>query len=503
MENEQPVLESTPVNQDEDWNAWLNSDPDHANQHSTAFQIDPNAVSADPEAHVTKTPLTKNPVVLYSAMVGGLGLILLSGYTVFSLASNAGRRTPVAVVPQATEGTFGAPKQYVNHEQLELDRMKDRRDDSIANAATPSGKPAPNRQKVATTPQVVVQRIPVIQRVPVVQRVAAAPAPQSLPRVAAAPPPQAAPEPPIDPEEAWKESGETLYGAPSGEGPSVEPNPEPVADASTNQPIASFPNAPVQPGGNATIDDAIAVYDGQQPQQVAAAPVAAPATTPTTTPGDIPQPPPQPEKVAMADTTPEPIVTPIAEQKVIPGDASFGAKLVTAFGWDANQQAPIGKELKINVTEDFKKGKEIIVPKGSIVTATITNTSGGGFVQAEANMIQLPDKRSISIAQGMLSVETKSGFIQAKLHQPGKQSFLGNFARRLGQNAAYTVVGSVVPQGSGVGDQLIQQAAYTGLDTVNEAIDGSGQQLSPVSPSWMVKRNTDVELVARGDIPLQ
>jgi hypothetical protein len=501
---------SAPENSiDEEWQQWLNADPDEHSQVSTSFQITPISSVENPEEHETKVPLTRNPLFVYGATGTVFALVLFGGYSIFGFVSSLGKRQQVAVAPQVNQGQLFGEEKAIGPDaaDLQFDTMKNRRDNDMA---VPTATPKPDMKKASKgqTPRIVVQRVPVIQRVVVrdPQRTQSAPAP--IPKVMAQPieQPVAPPEPPLDPEQAWKESGENLYAPDAGEGPAVEPDNIPVADLSTEttnpQPTASsFPTSPTQPVANSTIDSAIAVYDGRptQTSPVLNQPVAevpSGGSDAVSVKGDTSQ------TVAMAeDSTSEPIVTPLEEQKTIPAESSIKAKLLTALQWDAQTTGPMGKELKLKVDSDFKKDGKVIVPKGAIASAVVTESSGG-MVQAEVSSIEIPGGSVVSIPSGMMKVETSNGFLQAKLKTPGQKSALTGFVARLGERAAYSVVGSVLPQGDGLGDQIAYDVANEGLNTMSTAINQGQQAQYNIPPLWMIKPKS-VDLVSYGDIPLQ
>jgi hypothetical protein len=131
----------------------------------------------------------------------------------------------------------------------------------------------------------------------------------------------------------------------------------------------------------------------------------------------------------------------------------------------------------------------------------------GQYILANVTRIETPSGQSYSIEPGMLTASTGDGFIGGKLHEPGHRSGVGTFISNLGRSALNIGVASIAPQGDEFSDRLTQNVIGSGLDSVNSAIDGNGNQRisrrSSIPSFYMVKPKTSVSLVANGDIQLE
>jgi hypothetical protein len=508
----------------DDWQAFLEEteveqpSPLGIGIDSATFPLIPDESVEDPEAHIKKVTFTKTPAFLWMLVTGGLTGFALLLFAVTSYLSDS--RKVVAAAPSA--GVFEEPNQG------KRDLLPSTPDDSGLKPIAPSVDQKPNVTKSVTLkqPRTVMDRP---SRVVYINRPSQGFTPTRVPRSAIAPtpftprpalPPVARPvfESSPQPEPVPEPIG-ALYAPDSGEGPTIEA--ETVASTSAQ-------SSPTQPN-NSAVDQALAIYDGTKVAQ---------ADTSASTTSDV-----EPSEVTTASaevktapaevdfasaevkTTPsaqgsEPLTSEeyakkhpqkaakealLARLAMIPQESKLKGQIMGMLTWGSQESFPVGEEIKILVKNDFEQFGKILVPKGSIAFAQSQKGTGGQYIMADVTRIELPDGRSLDIEPGLLTASTGDGFIEGKLKEPRKRGGVGRVVSQIGRGILTLGVASVVPEGDGFGDRVIQSVAGAGLDSVNDAMDGDrqGRGRAQIPSFYVIKPKTSIQLIANGDIQLQ
>jgi hypothetical protein len=299
-----------------------------------------------------------------------------------------------------------------------------------------------------------------------------------------------------------------LYAPDSGEGPQMQ-------DAVAMAP-ESAEGANLSQGKNASVDNALAIYDGTDPK-------ATPAVAMNSTEEVPPAPSALPQENTIAqvpDTSPQPLTASEFEKRypeeaaqenlkaqlaMIPAETTLKGQTMGMLSWNSQESFPVGEEIRIQVRSAFKQDGKVLIPKGSIAIAQSEKGTMGQYIVANVTRIETPLGLSYSIAPGMLTASTDDGFISGKLKEPSRGGGAGKFFSSLGRSALNIGVSSVAPEGDSFGDRLARNAIYSGLDSVNDGLDGDRRSnvRGQVPSFYMIKPKTSIQLIANGDIELQ
>jgi hypothetical protein len=452
----------------QDWNDFLEATA--ADPTPATFSLTPDESVEDPEAHVQTVPFRKTAGALWMMVTGGgVGFILLI-YGVASYVSNTSK--VVAVAPVGADPFQEKPK-----DNGFLPKAEESASIPIAD------KPKAVRSK-AVPPRVVYvpARNSAPQRSYISDRPTYRSAPVSAPVQAVARPVALRPVESIKPE-PLPEPISALYAAATEEGPQVETEVATDTVATTSK--------------NASIDEAIAIYDGidKKPAVVAAV---SPA------PKDVEAPLTSQE---YAQVHPNEVYWQsqqnlIARLAMIPAETTIKGQTMALLSWDTSESFPVGDEIRIKVSSDFKKDGETVIPKGSVAIAQAEKGTGGQFIMANVTRIETPSGKQFDIKPGMLTASTGDGMIEAKIKEPGQRGGAGRVLSRLGRTLLNVGVASALPQGDSFGDRVIQSTAIEGLDSLDSAIEPQQRSRSAAPSFYYLKPRTSIALVANGDIEL-
>jgi hypothetical protein len=475
----------------DDWDSLLSND------EPATFPLVPDESVEKPEAHIKPVKFTKTPLFLWGVVASGSVGFILSVYAVTSYVS--GTRKAVAVAPPADPNAFVSPRQQ--------------EEDFFPKA--PEGAPvapvavAPKNTTGKVSPRRTSARSPYQNRVVYLERpstrMARLPVQQSYsaPRVSA---PASRPQPAqvFKPAPLPEPIG-ALYAPDSGEGPQVE-------DTVPETPIAVTPVA--SQNTNPSVENALAIYDGTQPVAANTVERVEP-TVPALSPPQM-----SPIKVAeVSDSMPDPLTSEEFEKKfpqkaaqenliarlAIPAETTIKGQTMTMLSWNSQENFPVGEEIRIKVRKDFEQDGKVIIPKNSIAIAQSEKGTMGQYIVANVTRIETPSGQSYSIQPGMLTASNRDGFISADLKSPSGGSGVGKFFSKIGRSALNIGVASIAPEGDGFGDRIARNAIYSGLDSVNDSLDGDrqGNVRGQVPSLYVIKPKTSIQLVANGDIELQ
>jgi hypothetical protein len=452
-----------------DWNDFLEATA--ADPTPATFPLTPDESVEDPEAHVQKVPFHKTAAALWVMVTGGgVGFILL----IYGLASYVGNtRKVVAVAPPSID-----PFQEKTQDSGFLPKAEESPSMPVA-SKPPAPKVVAGRQRVAPSRVVYMPArnySPTPRYTPVARYNQPPVRPLALRPVA----PPATPQPKIEP---LPEPVSALYAAATEEGPQVE--------TGTDQIAASIPSS------NASVDEALAIYDGID--KTASAEVPAPA------PKDVEAPltaieyaqkyPQEVEKESQSRLA--------ARLAMIPNETTIEGQTMALLSWSVRESFPIGEEIRIQVKSNYRQNGEIVIPKGSVAIAQAAKKgTGGQFINASVTRIETPSGKLFDIKPGMLTASTGDGFISAKIKEPKQGGGAGRVLSRLLRSTVNIGVATALPQGDGLGDRVIQNTAAEGLDSLDNAFEPSQRSRGRAPSFYYLKPRTSIALVANGDIEL-
>jgi hypothetical protein len=458
------------MTQAKDWNDFLEATA--ADPTPATFSLTPDESVENPEAHVQTVPFRKTAGALWMMVTGGgVGFILLI-YGVASYVSNTSK--VVAVAPVGADPFQEKPK-----DNGFLPKAEESASIPIADKPPVTVKPKAVKSK-AVPPRVVYvpARNSAPQRSYISDRPTYRSAPVSAPVQAVARPVALRPVESIKPE-PLPEPISALYAAATEEGPQIETETatETVATASKNP----------------SVDEAIAIYDGiEKPVTVAVAQKDAKA--PLTAEEYAQAYPQEVEKESQQRL--------IARLAMIPAETTIKGQTMALLSWNTSESFPVGDEIRIKVSSDFKKDGETVIPKGSVAIAQAEKGTGGQFIMANITRIETPSGKQFDIKPGMLTASTGDGMIEAKIKEPGQRGGAGRVLSRLGRTLLNVGVASALPQGDSFGDRVIQSTAIEGLDSLDSAIEPQQRSRSAAPSFYYLKPRTSIALVANGDIEL-
>jgi hypothetical protein len=451
-----------------DWNDFLEATA--ADPTPATFPLTPDDSVEDPEAHVQKVPFHKTAAALWVMVTGGgVGFILL----IYGLASYVGNtRRVIAVAPPSVD-----PFQEKTQESGFLPKAEESPSVPVA-SKPPAPKVVAGRQRVAPSRVVYMparRDSPPPRYMPIARYNQAPARPLALRPVA----PPATPQPKIEP---LPDPVSALYAAATEEGSQVETGADQIA-AST-------------PSSNASVDEALAIYDGID--KTASAEVPAPA------PKDVEAP---LTAIEYAQKYPQEVEKEsqqrlITRLAMIPAESTIKGQTMALLSWSARESFPVGEEIRIQVKADFKKDGETLIPKGSIAIAQAEKGTIGQYIMANVTRIETPSGKLFDIKPGMLTASTGDGFISAKIKEPKQGGGAGRVLSRLLRSTVNIGVATALPQGDGFGDRVIQNTAAEGLDSLDNAFEPSQRSRGRAPSFYYLKPRTSIALVANGDIEL-